>query len=162
MSSIQISPSAWARLSGISGILGVVFYFIAAFVPFLDMLSRLLAFAFGPLVIVSFIGLYRFLAEYKNRIALEIALVFGIIAGTILTTMLVVQIGNNMLRADLLATAGGEVAKESIKVSWGAVNRDNTSWMSCGISLLPSRLYCLAMHSFIMPVSARSGVSAGY
>lgn len=123
MASTQISPSAWARLAGISGILGVLSYFTAAFVPFPDMVSRLLAFAFGPLIIVSFIGLYRFLADYKNRIGLEVGLVFGIIAGAMLTAMLVVQIGNNMVRADLLAAAGSEAAKESIKLSWGAVNR---------------------------------------
>ena len=123
MANTQISPSAWARLAAISGILGVVCYFCAVFVPFPDMLSRLLAFAFGPLIIVSFLGLYRFLADYKDRIVLHIAFVFGAIAGTLLTTMLVVQVGNNMVRAELLAAAGSEAAKEGIKVSWEAVNR---------------------------------------
>jgi hypothetical protein len=101
----------------------VACYFGAAFLPFPDMLSRLLIFAFGPLLIVSFLGLYRFLADYKDRIALHIAFVFGVIAGTLLTTMLIIQIGNNMVRSELLAAAGGEAAKESITLSWDAVNR---------------------------------------
>ena len=119
----QISPWVWARLAAISGILGVACYFCAAFLPFPDMLSRLLVFAFGPLIIVSFLGLYRFLTDHKDRIALHIAFVFGVIAGTLLTTMLVIQIGNNMVRAELLAAAGSEAAKEAIRVSWEAVNR---------------------------------------
>ena len=123
MADTQIPPSAWARLAAISGIIGVACYFCAVFLPFPDMLSRLLVFAFGPLIVVSFLGLYRFLADHKDRIPLHIAFVFGAIAGTLLTTMLIIQIGNNMVRAELLAAAGSEAAKESIELSWDAVNR---------------------------------------
>jgi len=110
-------------LAAISGILSILSYLAAAFVPFPDAVARVLAFAFGPLLIVSVLGLYRYLADYRDTIALQISVLFGVIAGTLLTSMLVVQIGNNMVRADLLAAAGSDAARESIRLSWGAVNR---------------------------------------
>lgn len=117
------SPASWARLASLSGIIGILCYFCAAFAPLPDFLARLLVFAFGPALIISFLGVYRTFAFNKNRIILQIACLFGILAGLTLTIMLVVQVGNNMIRADLLASADSEAIKENIKVSWGAVNR---------------------------------------
>lgn len=119
----QPTQQTWIRLAGISGLASVLCYFGAAFLPMPDVFTRLLAFAFGPLLSISFLGIYRSMAVYHDGPVLQIACLLGIIAGVMVTSMLVVQIGNNMVRADLLASAETEAAKESIKLSWGAVNR---------------------------------------
>lgn len=123
MSTQKTSLQTWVYLAGISGLLSVLSYFGAAFLPLPDDLTRLLAFAFGPLLSISFLGTYRFMSNHHDGPLLQIACLFGIIAGVMVTSMLVVQVGNNMVRFDLLASASTDSAKESIKLAWGAVNR---------------------------------------
>jgi len=117
------SLQTWIHLTGISGLTSILCYFGAAFLPVPDGLARLLAFAFGPFLSISFLAMYRVLAEHHDGPILQIASLFGIIAGVLVTGMLVIQIGNNMVRDDLLTSADTNTAKESIKLAWGAVNR---------------------------------------
>jgi hypothetical protein len=63
------------------------------------------------------------MAPEKDGPILRSAVLFGIIAGVMVTAMLVIQVGNNMVRADLLASASDESAKEAVRTAWGAVNR---------------------------------------
>ena len=123
MTDDHTSRQTWIRLAWISGIGSIACYFLAAFLPLPDVAIRVLAFAFGPLLSISFLGLYRVLAEHKNGPILQIACLFGIIAGVLVTSMLVVQIGNNMVRSDMLAAADGEAAEEAVQAAWRAVNR---------------------------------------
>jgi hypothetical protein len=113
----------WQRVAWMSGTASVACYFMAAFLPLPGAVARTLAFAFGPLLSVSFLGLYRYLASHRDGPVLQIACLFGVIAGVMVTTMLVVQVGNNMVRADLLAEVADGAPEESIQVAWGAVNR---------------------------------------
>lgn len=117
------SLRTWIRLAALSGLASTLCYFGAAFVPMPDWLVRLLAFAFGPLLSIAFLGIYRFLATHHDGPVLQIACLFGLIAGVLVTSMLVVQVGNNMVRADLMASAESDAARETIRLSWGAVNR---------------------------------------
>lgn len=123
MANHPTSNETWARVAGATGLAGITCYFGAAFIPLPDAAVRLLAFAFGPFLCAAFAGLYRYLSEENDGPILQLASVFGILAGAMVTTMLVVQVGNNMVRAELLAEAGDESVRESIKLSWGAVNR---------------------------------------
>jgi hypothetical protein len=43
--------------------------------------------------------------------------VIGIVAGVLVTSMLVVQEGNNMIRADLLASADSDAARDAINLA---------------------------------------------
>ena len=113
----------WTRLAGMTGILSIISYFGAAFMPVPDAVARLLAFAFGPLLSLSFVGIYRYMARQKDGPVLQSACVFGIVAGVMVTSMLVVQVGNNMVRADMLASAETQAAKDSVLLAWRAVNR---------------------------------------
>ncbi|MFW9842203.1 MAG: hypothetical protein ACFFES_15000 [Candidatus Thorarchaeota archaeon] len=119
----KITYSSWTRLAGISGLAGILCYFGAAFIPLPDVVGRLLAFSFGPALVISFLGTYRVMSVNRDSIVIQIMFLFGVIAGTLVTSMLVVQVGNNMTRAALLTGAETEAARESIKVAWGAVNR---------------------------------------
>jgi hypothetical protein len=123
MTRSQKKEQVWVRVAGITGVASVLSYFGAAFVPLPDAVARLLAFAFGPLLVASFLGFYRFMSRHRNGPVLQTACLFGAIAGTMVTCMLVVQVGNNMVRADLLQTAESEAARQAAEVSWRAVNR---------------------------------------
>ena len=114
---------SWSRLAGSALALGILAYFVAAFEPLPDAATRLFAFAFGPLLCVSFLAIHRYMSRHHDGPVLQLACLFGIIAGVLVTTMLVLQIGNNMVRTDLLASAETEAARDSITLTWSAVNR---------------------------------------
>jgi hypothetical protein len=105
------------------GLAAVVAYFGAAFLPLPEGLGRLLAFAFGPLLAVSFLGLYHVLADRCDGPALRFGVVLGILAGATVTVMLSVQMGNNMMRGDQLSGADTEAAREIARIAHQAVNR---------------------------------------
>jgi len=120
----QVSQStSWVRLAAITGLASILCYFAAAFVPLPDMLARLLVFAFGPLLCVAYLGLYRYMSVDSDGPVLQLACLFGIIAGVLVTIMLVVQVGNNMVWSDRLAEADSDTAKEAIQAAGRAVNR---------------------------------------
>lgn len=82
-------------VGAIAGILSIVLYLSAAAFSFLpDAIGRLFAFTFPLLWIISFLGLYTFLAKENRGASLQIALLFGIIGGAVACTMLVMQQAN--------------------------------------------------------------------
>lgn len=123
MTRTQTSSSTWARVAGGTGGAAVLAYFGAAFLPLPDAATRMLAFAFGPLLAFSFLGMYRYMAEHRDGPVLQIATLSGFIAGAMVTAMLVVQIGNGMVRASGLAEAETEAAREAALLAARAVNR---------------------------------------
>jgi hypothetical protein len=123
MTSESTAPKTWIRVAGLAGTGSVLSYFGAAFLPLPDIATRLLAFAFGPLLIVSFLGMYRYMSRHHDGPVLQTALIFGVIAGAMVTSMLVVQVGNNMVRTDMLQSAESESAREAVNLAWRAVNR---------------------------------------
>lgn len=123
MSDLSNARQSWGRIASICGLAGVLCYFMAAFLPLPDAVTRLLAFAFGPLLSASFFGIYRFMAMERDSATLQLACLFGVIAGVLVTTMLVVQVGNNMVRAEALAEASGQELSEAARTAWRAVNR---------------------------------------
>ncbi|HST20812.1 MAG TPA: hypothetical protein VLR90_06835 [Blastocatellia bacterium] len=82
---------SWMRVGGVCGILSIVSYLIAAFVPLPDTLSYAAAFAFGPLLAVGAIGLYHCLAIKRRSPAAQIATLFAIAAGITVLIMLSTQ-----------------------------------------------------------------------
>jgi hypothetical protein len=119
--------TSWALLAGITGIASVLAYFSAAFLPEIapvpEVVVMLLAFAFGPLLSVSFLGLYRYMSHHRDGPVLQAGALFGIIAGVCVTTMLVIQLGNNVVLEQGLAEAGSAAAEETLRTAWQAVNR---------------------------------------
>lgn len=112
-----------ARAGAVAGIAGVLAYFGAAFVPAPDPVTRLLAFGFGPLLGISFLGLFHLIAVHRDGPALRFGVAFGLMAGVAVTTMLVVQVGNNMVLNTQLLAASGPAAEEMARQLHQSVNR---------------------------------------
>ena len=127
MSTTTSWESSWARFAAITGIASVLAYFSAAFLPQIapvpDAVVLVLAFAFGPLLSASFLGVYRYMASHRDGPILQVGALFGIIAGVLVTTMLVIQVGNNAVLEQGLAEADTDAAKELLRTAWRAVNR---------------------------------------
>ena len=83
--------ASWVRIGPTAGILGIAAYFTAATGLLPSRVTLVLAFFMGPLLSVAFIGFYHFLRPHRNSAALQTATVFGVIAGTLVNLMLVVQ-----------------------------------------------------------------------
>lgn len=82
---------SWVRIGPVAGLLWMAVYFAAALINLPTHVTLVLAFSMGPLLSVSFMGFYHFLRAHKNSAALQTATVFGVIAGTLVNLMLVVQ-----------------------------------------------------------------------
>ena len=107
-------------MGGICGILGIASYLAAAFAPLPDFLGYVAAFAFGPLVSISSVGLYHWLADGRRTPLLQIATGFGIAAGVTLLIMLTTQQAIFGVQKARIASANEPSAVETYrKVSEG-------------------------------------------
>lgn len=82
---------AWTRVGIATGLGACVVYPLLIAVPLPAMLTLVLAAAFGPLLAVASIGVYRFLAAWRKTVSLQVAVVANVVAGAIVNLMLVVQ-----------------------------------------------------------------------
>ncbi len=83
--------ASWVRVGPVAAILAIAAYFVASTDLLPPRVTLVLAFSMGPLLSVAFVGFYHFLREHQNSAALQTATVFGVLGGTILNLMLVVQ-----------------------------------------------------------------------
>jgi hypothetical protein len=110
-----ISIKQWNRLTIYCGLSAFISYFLAAFAPFPDKISLLLAFAFGPLFMLSSVGLYFVLKQWKDSINLRIAVLFNTVATAMLTMMLVVQLTSQEFHQQYKMANRGSVSEEQLK-----------------------------------------------
>jgi hypothetical protein len=134
----------WARVGGIAGILAVVAFITASVLGGVlegpSAIVTLLGFAFGPLLCIAFLGLYHVIRSHRDSVALQVGTMFGVIAGAVVNTMIVVQ-------QTLFRTVAVE-ARRSLGLSWAGLNAIqlglDVSWdifislasISVGISML--------------------------
>lgn len=113
----------WIVYGMIAGIVGD-FAYGSSFAPIPFPVSMYLGMAFGPLLSLAFVGFYHFFKLHRNSITLQAATIFGVIAGTIVNMMIVVQwaIGRTVpleSRAGLgLAYEGLNMVQLGLDVSW--------------------------------------------
>jgi hypothetical protein len=99
----------WTKVGVVTGILTFIVYPLIIVVPMPEAITVALAAAFGPLLSVACLGLYFFISAYRNTVSLQIAAVFTVIAGSLLNTMLVVQMTvRDFMRAEMAGAAGVE------------------------------------------------------
>jgi hypothetical protein len=109
-----ISIKQWHRLAVYCGFSAFISYFIAAFAPFPERISLILAFAFGPLFMLSSVGLFFVLKHWKDSINLRIAVLFNTVATAMLTMMLVVQLTGQEFHRQYKAADRGSVSEEQL------------------------------------------------
>jgi len=131
------------RIGAWAGVVALLCYFSAAFLPLPDEFGRLLGFSFGPLFIVSFLGIHAALNGDADGIALRVGVIFGVIAGAVVTTLLTIQIGNQMWLDQAITTSVGAEEVAAAQMLWEAVNRVqalmDVSWdifLSSGAALI--------------------------
>ena len=121
------SASSIIKTGAIAGLAATVCYFGAAVLPLPQTLGNLLGFAFGPMVIVSYIGIYSLYKENDDGALLRISCVFGIIYGAIVTSLIFIQVANNMWHEELMASAETPDLKERYSMIHSSVNRVQAS-----------------------------------
>ena len=153
------------RVGGICGILGIVSYLAAAFAPLPDFLGYVAAFAFGPLISISSLGLYHWLAANRRTPLLQIATGFGIAAGVTVLIMLTTQQSIFEVQRARIASTNESTAIETYKkVSEGlnAVHYGiDVAWdVLIGSAVV---LFGIAMmrHNLLLKVLGASGVLIG-
>lgn len=113
---------AWTKVGVVAGFLACTVYPLLIAVPMPMVLTVLLAAAFGPLLSVAALGLYHFISAHRTTVSLQIAAAFTVIAGTIVNTMLVVQMTvREFWRMDL-AAAPDEGMKRIVDGAYSAAN----------------------------------------
>jgi len=115
----------WITLGIVAGILGDVAYAGAiAPIPLPGAIRMMLGFSFGPFITLAFAGLYHFFKLHRNSVRLQAGTLFAIIAGTLVTIMLVVQSAifvtiPSEARAELgLAFDGVNMVQLGLDVAW--------------------------------------------
>ena len=105
----------WIKLGIISGLLSSVCYPLLIFVSLPQFIQVILIMAWGPLLGLSAAGGYHILALNRKTISLQIAVFSQIIAGVLVTTMLLVQFA--------LFLSKPEIMDPSTQWTWISMNR---------------------------------------
>lgn len=104
----------WIKLGIVSGLLVSVIYPSLIFIPMPKLFQVILIMAWGPLLGLSAVGGYYFLALHKRTVTLQIAVISQVIAGALVTTMLLIQYALNLSRPELIDPAS--------KWAWNSLN----------------------------------------
>jgi len=114
MNTDTVNIRNWIKLGIISGLSASVIYPLLIFVPMPMIFQVILIMAWGPFLGLSAAGSYYFLALHKKTISLKIAVVSQIIAGVLVTTMLLIQYA--------LRISKPEVIDPVSKWAWNSLN----------------------------------------
>lgn len=117
------SVRSWVKAGVISGLLLTIVYPLLITVPMPLVLTVVLAAAFGPLLSAASIGLYRLIAARKRTVTLQLAVVFNVIAGTLVTTMLIVQLTLHEFLNMHLAEASDRAALDLLRSGYSAADK---------------------------------------
>ena len=101
--------AAWIKTGSVCGLLGLLVYFAAAFVPMSPLFTYVTAFAVGPLLAIGCGGLFHFLIgdDYSPRVM--IAAISGAAVGITLLLMLTVQQSSFSIMDKYIQAADEEV-----------------------------------------------------
>ena len=105
---------SWVKLGIISGLLSSIIYPGLVFFNLPKGFQVILVMAWGPLLGISAVGAYYFFKLHKETISLKIATVSQVIAGVLVTTMLLIQMA--------VFSVKPEVVGESNRWIWDSIN----------------------------------------
>ncbi len=81
----------WVKVGIVCGILGDICYGLAISVPMPDILTNVVFWSFGPLLIAGSPCIYFFIKQHRNSVPLQIGTIFLALAGFSMTIMSVLQ-----------------------------------------------------------------------
>ena len=105
----------WIIFGIISGLMTSFIYPALMFIPLPEIVQTFLIMIFGPLLGFSSAGLYHFITLNKKSVFAASAVVSNIIAGVLITTMLLVQVA--------IRSAHPEDIDEASKWIWNSINQ---------------------------------------
>ena len=117
-----ITLRSWLEFTIFNGLAAVISYVMAAFVPLPEIISLLLAFAFGPFFLLASLGLYHIIRSWKVSITLIAGTLFNIIGTALVTLMLVVQQTSFAFHDQYKTENRGTVTDEQLKWIFREVN----------------------------------------
>lgn len=107
----------WVEVGIIAGFIASLTYPIMVFVPLPRMLTITLGAAFGPSLAIASIGLYYFLKSERETVATQIGAFANMIAGALVTAMIIVQLAIRWPQLDHLAEFGKDESIQKI-IHW--------------------------------------------
>ena len=102
----------WLIVAVVCGIMANINYVLATQVSFSPTINRLLFFSFGPLLIVTTIGLYKLLKTGSNLISAQLGTVFLMLSGVSHTIMATMQGSISAFMKEYISNADTESQKE--------------------------------------------------
>ena len=104
----------WIRIAAISGIIACIVYPIMIYVDMPHIPQLILGASFGPALAFASIGLYKILKMQEKSISNEVAVISNILAGAMVTAMIIVQLSVRYSAEKYLASPG---ADESVRLT---------------------------------------------
>jgi len=104
----------WIRAAVAGGLWACISYPLSIFVPMPRIPQLILASSFGPALAFASLGLYKILKLRKDTVVAQAAAVSNIVAGAMVTAMIVVQLAVRYSSEDYLASPGADQAAKLI------------------------------------------------
>jgi len=111
----------WLIVAVICGIAANVNYVLATQVSISPAVNRLLFFSFGPLLIITIIGLFKLLSTRENLISIQLGTLFIILSGVCHTIMAAMQGSISAFMKGYISGADSESQKELLKSIYRSV-----------------------------------------
>jgi len=116
-----IDLKKWLIIAVVCGILANINYTLATQVSISPTINRLLFFSFGPLLIITTIGLYKLLITQGNLISIQLGTVFLIISRICHTIMATMQGSISAIMKGYISNAEDENQKEILISTYKSV-----------------------------------------
>jgi len=113
----------WVRVGIYAGLGVSVVYPLMIFVPLSRKMTLVLASLFGPLLMTASLGLYFFLKAHRKTVTVQLAVLSNIIAASIVSLMLIVQLSVNLSMPGLMASAGEGISEATKNWIWQVVDK---------------------------------------
>ncbi len=111
----------WLILAVICGIAANINYIVATQVSITPAVNRILFFSFGPLLIITTVGLYKLLLTKGNKISIQLGTLFLILSGVCHTIMATMQGSISAFMKGYISSTNSDSQKELLKSIYKSV-----------------------------------------
>jgi hypothetical protein len=131
----RTAPARLALIAGVAGLLADVTYVLALALPHGNAAGPFVASLFGPLIAGMSVTLYLFLATERATFAGLLAAIFNVVAGGLVTAMLLVQVSVDEVEASLSPAVNDalEHVEFGLDLSWDVFLVAGTILFGCAM-----------------------------